>query len=181
MIPQCPDSETHTPDMYRKLMSEKVYTQTRLEEALYIIELREETIAILEEKLRKMNEMQSRMDASAYELSTLHELLGEEQKKASYSLQRETGLLDELSATVKTEQQFAELEEKCDHLERQVILLTSEADEIAAINKDLMREVRKMPLLQSELENTAEENEVLRRKVAALEMKVKHLPTVFDV
>lgn len=181
MIPEFLNTPTYTPDMYRKLMSEKAYTETRLEEALYINQIREETIQVLEDKLRKFGEIQSRMDARAYEVNSLQEFLGEEQKKASHSMQRETGWLEELSASVKTDQQFADLEKRCDHLERQVVLLTSEADEIAAINKELTREARKIAPLQSELENAMTENKFLQQKIAALEIKLKKIPAVFDV
>ncbi len=178
MIPDFPAGEVCTPDVYRKLITEKAYTEARLEEALYVTGVREETIALLEAKIRELNELNSRIGSKDYEINTLQHLLGEQQNRAHLSFLRETGLLEELSTSARTEQEMGSLREKCAHLEYKITVLTRDADELAVINKELIQELGKVTGLESALENAKAENALLQQKLLLLEERIKQVPVL---
>jgi hypothetical protein len=175
MIPEFPEPQICTPAMYKALLSEKARQQAQLEEALYINGLRDETIALLEEKIRKLGESNSLMAGDAYVMDQLREKLDLEQGKSSRSLRRETELLETLSAATKMEQEYGRLLQKCTHLEKELAIMTKDADEMARENQELLQAFKTTMTLQSQLEQEKAINETLRQKISQLELKMQSL------
>lgn len=171
MKPEFPEAEHISPNDYKRMVSAKDMLQGQLDETLELLALRDEQIDIQRQKLSKMAQLQSQLDNMQYEIEFLQNELDEQRQKAGGQRQREMELMEELQMGDSKIKQYGSLPEQVASLQTQVKLLKQEADEMAALNNELLGELKQVAQLQSHLSMERQENRILREKLAELEKR----------
>ena len=171
MKPEFSEAEPISPSDYMRAVSARDMLQGQLNETLELLALRDEQIDIQRQKLSKMAQLQSQLDNMQYEIEFLQNELDEQRQKAGGQRQREMELMEELQMGDSKIKQYGSLPEQVASLQTQVKLLRQEADEMAALNNELLVELKQVAQLQSNLSIEKQENTILREKLAELEKR----------
>lgn len=171
MKPELPEPEHISPSDYKRAVSARDMLQGQLDETLELLALRDEQIEIQRQKLSKMAQLQSQLDNMQYEVEFLQNELDEQRQKTGGQRQREMELMEELQMGDSKIKQYGSLPEQVASLQTQVKLLRQEADEMAALNNELLVELKQVAQLQSNLSIEKQENRILREKLAELEKR----------
>jgi hypothetical protein len=171
MKPEFPEPEHVSQSDYMRAVSARDMLQGELNETLELLALREEQIEIQRQKLSKMAQLQSQLDNMKYEVEFLQNELDEQQQKTGGQRLREMELMQELQMGDSKIKQYGSLPEQVASLQTQVKLLRQEADEMAALNNELLGELKQVAQLQSNLSIEKQENRILRERLAELEKR----------
>jgi hypothetical protein len=180
MKPEFSEPETYSRNEYMRVLAAKEVAEALLEEARELIALRDEQIVILREKASKAAQLQSRLDNMEYEISYLQDLIEKEGQKYSSATSREHEMMEELKLGIGKLQQMGTLEEQLASTQKQLKLYLQEADELAALNSELLLELKKIPMLQSSIDMEKQENRVLLDKITRLENTLNARPGFMD-
>jgi chromosome segregation ATPase len=172
MKPEFPEPENYSRNDYMRVLAARQVAEDLLAEAREIIALRDEQIGILRAKASKAAELQSRLDNMKYEVEYLQDMIDKGDQKNADAALREHEMLEELKRDTGKLQQLGTLQERYESAQKQVKLYQQEADELAALNKELLEELKKIPMLQSSLEIEKQENRILLDKLTRLENTV---------
>jgi chromosome segregation ATPase len=167
--PDFPEPHTYTESEYMQVLAAKQVAEDLLAEAREIIALRDEQIEILRAKAAKAAQLQSQLDNMRYEIEYLQDMIEKGEQKNSAGTAREHEMMDELKQGAGRLQQMGTLQEQYDSAQKQLKIFKQEADELAALNRELLEELKKIPLLQSSLEMEKQANRVLQDKLAGAE------------
>lgn len=171
MKPEFPEPEYISPDDYRRIVVARDMLQGELNETLELLALRDEQIEVQRQKLSRMAQLQSQLDNMQYEVQFLQDELDEQRQKAGGQRQREMELMEELQFGDSKIKQYGSLQEQVVSLQTQVALLKREADEMAALNNELLGELKQVAQLQSSLSMEKQENRILRERLNELEKR----------
>lgn len=152
-------------EYYRQAAAAKESMAVQLEEALYLLEIREEQISILEKKAAMAVQLQSRVDESAVESQSLRQMVEEQQKKSAGVRSLKNELEEELLNSLQMEKSYLSLQEKHFHSGNELLVLQQEIKELSDLNKELLKELQKMGELQSRIELLLAENNELKEKL----------------
>ncbi len=169
MKPEFPEPESYSMNEYKRVLAAKEVAEALLEEARELIALRDEQMLILKEKASKAAQLQSRLDNMQYEIEFLQDTVEKESQKHSNAASREQELMKELKLGMGKLQQLGTLEEQLASTQKQLKIYMQEADELAALNSELLLELKKIPMLQSSIDMEKQEKRVLLDKIARLE------------
>jgi hypothetical protein len=181
MKPEFSEPENYYRNEYLRVLAAKQVAEDLLEEAREIISLRDEQIGILRGKASKAAQLQSSLDNMRYEVEYLQDMIEKEAQKNAGATVREHEMMEELKRDTGKLQQMGTLLEKYDSAQKQLKLYQQEADELAALNKELLEDLRKIPMLQSSLEIEKQENKILLDKLNRLENTVNARQSFIDV
>ena len=169
MKPEFPEPESYSRNDYMRILAAKDVAEALLEDARELIALRVEQIVILKEKASKAAQLQSRLDNMEYEIGYLQDIIEKEGQKYNNATSREHEMMEELKLGIGKLQQLGTLEEQLASTQKQLKIYVQEADELAALNSELLLELKKIPMLQSSLDMEKQENRILLDKIARLE------------
>jgi chromosome segregation ATPase len=172
MKPESPEPENYSRNEYMRVLAARQVAEDLLTEAREIIALRDEQIDILRQKAAKAVELQSRLDNMQYEVEYLQDMIEKGEQKNTGAAIREQEMMEELKRDTGKLQQMGTLQEQYESAQKQLHLFKQEADELAALNKELLEELKKIPMLQSSLEIEKQENRILLDKLSRLETAI---------
>jgi hypothetical protein len=178
--PTFSEPENYSHEEYHRMAAAKKVAENMLQEAYELIALRDEQILILKEKTSKAAALQSRLDNMAYEIGYLQDIIEKEGQKYNSATNREHQIMEELKQGTTKLQQLDTLEEQLASTQKQVKMYQQEADEMAALNSELLLEIKKIPLLQSSLDMEKQQNRALLDKIARLEDAIRARPGFMD-
>ncbi|MEP6675064.1 MAG: hypothetical protein ABJA78_07910 [Ferruginibacter sp.] len=151
--------------LYRQAVAAKESFAKQLEEVNYLLEVKEEHIALLEKKAAIAAQLQSKLDGESVETQSLREMMEEQKRKAAGTRTLKNELEEELVLSLQTEKKYLALQETHFHTNNELIVLQSEIKELVDLNKDLLTELEKMGEMQSRIEILQIENNELKAKL----------------
>lgn len=155
----------HWKEQYRHARAEKESMLAQLDEARFLLDIKDEHIALLEKKAQLATELQSRLAGNDIETESLQHQLGEREKKLEKTRQIKNELEDELVASVGMEKDYLTLKDTHTHTSNELQMLQTELRELMDLNKELLKELEKMGQVQMQLELALQENHELRLKM----------------
>jgi chromosome segregation ATPase len=165
---------------YSRVVAARDLLQGQLDETLELLAHREGQIASLRQQLGRVAQLQSELDNTKYEVGFLQDELEEQKRKVAGQYQLQAELMQELQMGDSRLKQYGSLSEQVESLQKQVMLLRREADEMAALNKELLEDLRQVARLESSLSMEKQENRILKERVAELEKRPVPRPGFMD-
>ena len=156
----------HWKEQYRHALAEKASMAAQLEEALGLLEIKDEHIALLEKKAALATDLQSQLEGSATEADSLRFKLQQGAEKLNRNNVVKNELEEELIASVDIEKKYYELRDSNAHASNELKLLQDEIRELMDINRGLLKDLEKMGQLQMQVELLQQENFELRKNTA---------------
>lgn len=157
---------------YKALLAAKNRAEAELREVNYILKEREEQIALMEPTVALVGRLQSQANNMEYELTYLQDMLQEAEQKTDLANQRNVDIMRGLKPADEARAAYETLEATQQQTSGYLQFVQKEADELAALNKQLLEELRQLPRLQSELAIEKEENRLLKAKLVAIEQQL---------
>ena len=151
--------------LYKQAVAAKESFVQQLEEVNYLLEVKEEHIALLEKKVAAAVQLQSRFDGESVETQSLRLLMEEQNRKAAGTRNLKNELEEELILSLQTEKKYLALQETNFHTNNELTALQAEIGELADLNKELLQELEKMAELQSRVQMLQLENNELKQKL----------------
>ena len=159
------DRETYWKEQYNRALAEKESIRAQLDEAGFLLEIKEEHIALLEKKIQEATILKSQQDGTSMETESLRNLLNEGREKLNRNTVIKNELEEELIASVHIEKNYLSLRETHTHTNNELLVLQTELKELLDLNKDLLKELEKMGQVQMQLELLQQENFELQKKI----------------
>jgi chromosome segregation ATPase len=181
MKPEFPEPENFSRDEYMRILAAKEVAEALLQEARELIALRDEQIVILREKAATSARLQSQIDNMQYEIDYLQDMIEKEGQKHNNATSREQQLIAELKQGMGQLQNLDTLEAQLLSTQKQLKIYVQEADELAALNAELLLELKKVPMLQSSLDMEKQQNRILLDKIEKLEKSMNSRRGFMDV
>ncbi|GAB2838581.1 hypothetical protein [Ferruginibacter profundus] len=153
----------------QQLMAENDSLQVQLEELNYILLQREQEIARLKENNAADAELRSVLDMQLEELQLMQNRIGKHQQKAEGAEEREFELHQELSQTVKVQQQYSDLFQQYTYINTQLEDIQAELAKVKKRNAMLQQIAVKIGEMESTVENITMERDELKARLAELE------------
>ena len=151
--------------LYQQAVAARESFARQLEEANYLLEVKEEHIALLEKKAAMAGQLQSRLEGESIETKSLRLQMEEQQKKAAGTRTLKNELEEELILSLQTEKKYLALQEKHFHTNNELTALQSEITELSNLNKELLKELERMGELQSRIQMMQIENNELKARL----------------
>jgi DNA repair exonuclease SbcCD ATPase subunit len=153
----------------QQLMTENESLQVQLEELNYILLQREQEIAGLKENNATDAELRSMLDMQLEELQLMQNRIGKHQQKAEGAEEREFELHQELSQSVKIQQQYSDLFQQYTYINTQLEDIQAELAKVKKRNTMLQQIAVKIGEMESTVENITMERDELKARLAELE------------
>jgi len=157
------------------LKKENEQLQFELNDLEYLINLREEELLMLKNKVASLTELQSRYDQQLYHMEQLQGFVKEEQQKNIGALKRENAMEEELIQSIAIEKEYYNLHEQ---LKSSMIALedtNNQLSDAVGMYKKLKDMKNRIVALESSLEIAQLDNQFLKEEleeIKAAEIKI---------
>lgn len=156
-------------EQIKKLISANESLQVQLADANRVLEAREEEIELLSEALAESTALRSKLDGKLAEIDSIQHQLGEKQKAVKGAEERELELQQELTGMALLNRQYNELLQDYAYLQSQFKDIRAQHAELLLRYQELEKVAGTVGELQSRLENSLLEKNILKEKINLLE------------
>ncbi len=150
---------------YRQQLAEKESIARQLEELVYLLEIKEEHIELLEKKANAAAELQSLLEEGAIEKQSLQHKADDQQKRSFGVRSLKNELEEELINALQMEKSYLALQQSHFHITNELLVLQAEIKELSELNHGLLKELEKLTELQSRIEIIQAENNNLKQRL----------------
>lgn len=155
-------------DEIQQLKSQNELLQIQLNDINEIINIREEELGILRNKVVLTTSLKSTLEGNLDQILQMQHIIGEQQRISAGCLKREAAMEDEIVESVRIEKEYFEIKEKYESSKAANRDLDSELAETAGMYLKLAASNGKVAELESSLEIAMMENKLLREKMEEL-------------
>ncbi len=164
-----------SPEVVKKLMSENEFLQVQLQDVNEMIAIREEELGILREKAKKAVETKSQLESVYEEISYMQNLIGKQQQKAEGSVSREMSMEDEMLESMRLEKEYYTIRDQYQSATTALNDIKMQLGEASLIYKQLFDANKRIAELESKLDISLEENELLNYEIQKMKKKISTL------
>ncbi len=164
-----------SPDTLKKLMSENEFLQVQLQDVNEMIAIREEELGILREKAKKAVETNSQLESVYEEITYMQNLIGKHQQKAEGAVSREMSMEDEMLESMRLEKEYYNIRDQYQSASTALNDIKIQLGEASLIYKQLHDANKKIAELESKLDISSEENELLQYEIQKLKKKINSI------
>jgi chromosome segregation ATPase len=156
-------------EQIKKIVSANESLQVQLADANAVLVARNEEIEFLITELNESTAMRSKLDGQLAQIESIENQLGENQKAAKGAEEREFELHQELTGMALLNKQYNELVQDYAYLQSQFKDIQAQLTYLQQQNFQLEEAVGNIGELQSRLENSLLERDVLKERINLLE------------
>lgn len=156
-------------EQIKKIISANESLQVQLADANRMLAAREEEIDFLNTELAESTALRSKLDGQQAQIESIQDQLGQKQQAAKGAEEREFELHQELTGMALLNKQYNELVQDYAYLQSQYKDILAQLTDLQHNNLKLEKAAGSIGELQSRLENSLLERDVLKEKINALE------------
>ena len=156
-------------EQIKKIISANESLKVQLADANAMLVAREEEIDFLNTELAESTALRSKLDGQQVQIESIQDQLGQKQQAAKGAEEREFELHQELTGMALLNKQYNELVQDYAYLQSQYKDILAQLTGLQHHNLQLEKAAGSIGELQSRLENSLLERDVLKEKVNALE------------
>ncbi len=156
-------------EQIKKIVSANESLQVQLEDANRMLAAREEEIEFLNAELAESTALRSELDGQQAQIDSIQNQLGQKQQAAKGAEEREFELHQELTGMALLNKQYNELIQDYAYLQSQYKDILAQLTTLQDNNLQLEKATGSIGELQSRLENSLLERDVLKEKISLLE------------
>ena len=156
-------------EQIKKIVSANESLQVQLADANAMLAARQEEIDFLNTELAESTALRSKLDGQQAQIESIENQLGEKQKAAKGAEEREFELHQELTGMALVNKQYNELVQDYAYLQSQYKDVLAQLTALQHHNLELEKVAGSMGELQSRLENSLLEKDVLKERINTLE------------
>ena len=156
-------------EQIKKIVSANESLQVQLADANAMLAARQEEIDFLNTELAESTALRSKLDGKQAQIESIENQLGEKQKAAKGAEEREFELHQELTGMALLNKQYNELVQDYAYLQSQYKDVLAQLTALQHHNLELEKVAGSMGELQSRLENSLLEKDVLKERINTLE------------
>ena len=162
-------------DTLKKLISENEFLQVQLQDVNEMIAIREEELGILRDKAKKAIETKSQLESVYEEITYMQNLIGKQQQKAEGAASREMSMEDEMLESMRLEKEYYTIRDQYQSASTALNDIKIQLGEASLIYKQLHDAHKKIAELESKLDISSEENELLQYEIQKLKKKINSI------
>ena len=156
-------------EQIKKIISANESLQVQLADANRMLAAREEEIDFLNTELAESTALRSKLDGQQAQIESIQDQLGQKQQAAKGAEEREFELHQELTGMALLNKQYNELVQDYAYLQSQYKDILAQLTDLQHNNLQLEKTAGSIVELQSRLENSLLERDVLLGKISTLE------------
>ncbi|MBS1511121.1 MAG: hypothetical protein JST86_09785 [Bacteroidetes bacterium] len=156
-------------EQIQQIVAENESLQVQLQEANFMLALREKQIAELKEKVAAGAELRSMVDMQLDELNYMQDHIGLQQRRAAGAEDRELELQHELTQAARLQKEYADLFQQYTYINTQLEDLQKEIAKLRKRNNMLQQIAVKIGEVESNMELLTMERDELKAKLSAME------------
>ena len=156
-------------EQIKKIISANESLQLQLDDAHTMLAARQEEIDFLNNELAESTALRSKLDGQQAQMESIQEQLGQKQQAAKGAEEREFELHQELTGMALLNKQYSELIQDYAYLQSQYKDILSQLTSLQHYNLQLEKASGSIGELQSKLENSLLERDVLKERIHVLE------------
>ena len=156
-------------EQIKKIISANESLQLQLADAHAILAARQEEIDFLNNELAESTALRSKLDGQQAQIDSIQDQLGQKQQAAKGAEEREFELHQELTGMALLNKQYNELMQDYAYLQSQYKDILSQLTSLQHHNLQLEKASGSIGELQSRLENSLLERDVLKERITMLE------------
>ena len=156
-------------EQIKKIVSANESLQVQLADANAMLAARQEEIDFLNTELAESTALRSKLDGQQAQIESIENQLGEKQKAAKGAEEREFELHQELTGMALLNKQYNELVQDYAYLQSQYKDILGQLSTLQDNNLQLEKATGSIGELQSRLENSLLERDVLKERLSLLE------------
>jgi chromosome segregation ATPase len=156
-------------EQIKKIISANESLQVQLADANRMLASREEEIEFLNTELAESTALRSKLDGQEAQIESIQDQLGQKKQAAKGAEEREFELHQELTGMALLNKQYNELVQDYAYLQSQYKDILAQLTALQHNNLQLEKAAGSIGELQSRLENSLLERDVLKERVNALE------------
>ena len=158
-------------EQIKKIVSANESLQVQLADANAMLTAREEEIEFLNSELAEATALRSKLDGQLAQIESIETELGQKKQAAKGAEEREFELHQELTGMALLNKQYSELIQDYAYLQSQYKDILAQLIALQNNNLQLEKAAGSIGELQSRLENSLLERDVLKEKINALEVQ----------
>ncbi len=158
-------------EQIKKIISANESLQIQLADANAMLAAREEEIEFLNTELAESTALRSKLDGQQAQIESIQDQLGQKQQAAKGAEEREFELHQELTGMALLNKQYNELVQDYAYLQSQYKDILAQLTSLQHQNLQLEKAAGSIGELQSRLENSLLEREVLKERINLLEVQ----------
>ena len=152
-------------NLVNQLKSDNQQMKIELEDLNYLIEAREEELALLRQKAAYAVQLQSKLDQNLHEIAQMQDLLGEQQRQAAGATRREASMENELFQSMQMEREFYDLKDQLQSTQTALSDINHQVQDALGLYKENARLKQKIAELESNLEICMIDNGFLKEEL----------------
>ncbi len=152
-------------NLVNQLKSDNQQMKIELEDLNYLIEAREEELALLRQKAAFAVQLQSKLDQNLHEIAQMQDLLGEQQRQAAGATRREASMENELFQSMQMEREFYDLKDQLQSTQTALSDINLQVQDALGLYKENARLKQKIAELESNLEICMIDNGFLKEEL----------------
>ena len=156
-------------EQIKKIISANESLQVQLADANAMLAAREEEIDFLNTELAESTALRSKLDGQQAQIESIQDQLGQKQQAAKGAEEREFELHQELTGMALLNKQYNELVQDYAYLQSQYKDILAQLTDLQHNNLQLEKTAGSIGELQSRLENSLLERDVLKERINLLE------------
>jgi len=156
-------------EQIKKIVSANESLQVQLADANAMLAAREEEIEFLNTELASSTALRSKLDGHLAEIESIQHQLGQKQQAAKGAEEREFELHQELTGMALLNKQYSELMQDYAYLQSQFKDIQAQIIDVQQRNIQLEQAAAGIGELQSRLQNSLLERDVLKERINVLE------------
>jgi chromosome segregation ATPase len=156
-------------EQIKKIVSANESLQVQLADAYKMLAAREEEIEFLSTELSDSTALRSKLDGQLAEIESIQNELGKKNQAAKGAEERELELHQELTGMALLNKQYSELMQDYAYLQSRYKDTQAQINELQQRNRELEKLAGGIGALQSRLENSLLESDILKNRVNQLE------------
>ena len=162
-------------DTLKKLISENEFLQVQLQDVNEMIAIREEELGILRDKAKKAIETKSQLESVYEEITYMQNLIGKQQQKAEGAASREMSMEDEMLESMRLEKEYYTIRDQYQSASTALNDIKIQLGEASLVYKKLHDAQKKIAELESKLDISSEQNELLQYEIQKLKKKINSI------
>jgi predicted RNase H-like nuclease (RuvC/YqgF family) len=152
-------------EQINQLKSQNELLLLQLQDLNYMIETREEELALWRKAASNSVELQSRLDNNLYEIEQMQGHIGEQQKKLAGAASREASIETELMESLQIEKEYYEIRDQYSSTKTALADVTNQVSEAVPLYKEVADLKARIIELESNLEIASLDNEFLKEEL----------------
>ena len=158
-------------EQIKKIVSANESLQVQLADANAMLKAREEEIEFLNAELAEATALRSKLDGQLAQIESIETELGQKKQAAKGAEEREFELHQELTGMALLNKQYNELIQDYAYLQSQYKDILAQLTALQHNNLQLEKSAGSIGELQSRLENSLLERDLLKERISALEVQ----------